>query len=144
MANKLQCLSPEEIMKRLTDAGVLPTAQRLAIAQYVLCEADHPTAEEVEEGVKNKLPMVSKATVYNTLGKLVEVGLLREVRSPHEESLRYDGNLEPHHHFIDRDTGEIVDIGFGDVEISNIDSLKRKFKIEHLTVTIEGSRRSRG
>jgi len=144
MANKLQCLTTEEIAKRLTDAGVTPTSQRLAIAQYVLCEADHPTAEEVETGVKNKLPMVSKATVYNTLGKLLEVGMLREVRSPHEESLRYDGNIEPHHHFIDRETGEIVDISFGDVEITNIESLKRKFKIENLSVTIEGSRRQRG
>lgn len=144
MANKLQCLSPSEIMRRLVDAGVTPTSQRLAIAQYVLCEADHPTAEQVEIGVKAKLPMVSKATVYNTLGKLVEVGLLRELRSPREESLRYDGNIEAHHHFIDRDTGEIVDISFADVEINNIDNLKRKFKIENLSVTIEGSRRTRG
>ena len=148
MAGKLhgqqqQCLTNEEIVARLEGAGVAPTAQRVAIAQFVLCEADHPTADEVEQGVKSKLPVVSRATVYNTLNKLVEAGLLRELRTPFEESLRYDGNITPHHHFIDRESREIIDIAFDDVEISNIDSLKRKYRIDKLCVTIEGSRKSK-
>ena len=134
-----QCLSPQEIAARLEDVGVQPTAQRLAIARYVLCEADHPTAEQIETAVKATLPMVSRATIYNTVRKLVEVGLLCEVKTPHSEAVRFDGNVEPHHHFIDRDTGRIYDLDFDAVEISNLDKLGRKFKIDRVSVTLEGT-----
>jgi len=121
------------------DAGVAPTAQRIAVAQYVMCEGDHPTAEEVANAVRTRLPMISRATIYNTLGRLVEVGLLREVRVPHDESLHYDGNLDPHHHLIDKGSGEIVDLDFNEVQIANLDLLRERYRFDKLVVTIEGT-----
>ena len=59
--------------------GVQPSAQRLAVAAYVLDTDEHPSAEEVLYQAKARLPMISRATVYNTLNLFVEKGLMREL-----------------------------------------------------------------
>ena len=47
---KNNCLSMAEIEEKLKKSGVAATAQRIAICKYVLCEADHPTAEDIKIG----------------------------------------------------------------------------------------------
>jgi|TARA_B100001964_G_scaffold206259_1_gene237207 Fur family iron response transcriptional regulator len=133
-----QAVTDDELKQRLTDAGVGLTNQRLAIARFVLCEADHPTANEVYEQIETTLLVVSKATVYNTLGLLVEAGLLCEVRCGPQDSVRYDGNTEPHHHLRDQVTGRLIDIPYDEIEIANLDALKERYKVKRIMVTIDG------
>src|SRR5579872_2031506 len=97
---KRPMLPPEELEDRLRGAGVQPTAQRLAIARYVLCETQHATAEDVKKWADKALPKVSLATVYNTLGALVRAGLLKELKFPHSGRAVYDDNVSHHYHFI--------------------------------------------
>lgn len=104
------CLTPQEIASRLQEAGIQPTAQRIAVCQYVLCEADHPTADGVKTWVDANFPKMSLATIYNTLNLLVQAGLLAERRFPHQESAVYDANMESHFHFLDEATGTIIDL----------------------------------
>ncbi|MEZ4820707.1 MAG: transcriptional repressor [Bdellovibrionota bacterium] len=70
-------MTSEEIKTRLSLAGVNPTAQRIAICRFVLCDADHPTADDVKTWADKNFPMVSRATVYNTLNTLVQVKILK-------------------------------------------------------------------
>ncbi|MHC4923497.1 MAG: Fur family transcriptional regulator, partial [Planctomycetota bacterium] len=65
---------------RLREAGIRPSAQRLAIAEVVLQGEHHFTADEVHDAARRRVPAVSLATVYNSLHLFVERGLLREVR----------------------------------------------------------------
>lgn len=99
-----------DFKERLIEAGLQVSAPRLAIAGYVLSTEDHPTAEEVKTEVDKFFPTISLATVYNTLNLFVEKGLLRSLRDPHSESIRYDCNMDPHHHFFDEKTGRLMDI----------------------------------
>lgn len=115
---KPHCLTPHEIEFRLTQAGVRPTAQRIAIAQFVLCSADHPTAEDVKNWTDKNFPKLSMATVYNTLAVLVQAGLLREFRLPHSASVIYDQNIETHNHFLDEKSGKLYDLPAGEVSVS--------------------------
>ena len=62
----------------LKDHGIKPSAQRVAVAQYVLHTDEHPSADEVWTRVKKHFPLVSRATIYNTLHLFVEKGLLRQ------------------------------------------------------------------
>ena len=133
-----QAMTDDELKQRLTDVGVGLTNQRLAIARFVLCEADHPTANEVYEQIETTLSVVSKATVYNTLGLFVEAGLLCEVRCGPQDPIRYDGNTEPHHHLRDQGTGRLIDIPYDDIEIANLDALKERYKVKRIMVTIDG------
>ena len=62
----------------LMDHGINPSAQRVAVAQYVLHTDEHPSADEVWTRVRKRFPHVSRATIYNTLNLFVEKGLLRQ------------------------------------------------------------------
>lgn len=118
---KMSCLSPSEIAGRLKEKGVQATMQRVAICQYVLCEADHPTAEEVYQWTQKNsdkfLAQISLATVYNTLGTLVEVGILKEYRLSHTDKVIYDNNVTHHYHFLDEDSGKVMDVHPEDLRI---------------------------
>jgi Fur family transcriptional regulator, iron response regulator len=130
------CLSPQQIERKLTEAGVNPTAQRIAIARYVLCEADHPTAEEVKAWADKNFPKMSLATVYNTLGTLVKAGLLKELKLGHSESVIYDDRVTDHYHFLDEATGKLHDLMPGDIEVRP--KLKKNFKVLGVEVLLKG------
>ncbi len=134
-------LTIDDVRDRLRSAGIATTAQRLAVTRFVLTTRSHPTAKEVLEEVRANAPKVSQATVYNTLNKLVEAGLVVALRGGHDDSVRYDGNTEPHHHLLDARSSRPIDISFDEIEIANIEELERTYQIDRITVTIEGKRR---
>lgn len=131
------CLTPEEIESRLRQAGLRVTPQRLAVARYVLCEAEHPTAEQVKAWADAHDYRMSLATVYNTLSSLVKAGLLLEVKLPHLGRTVYDDNTTDHYHFLDRRTGQLWDVNPGDVAVEP--RLGRHIEIERIHVMIEGT-----
>ncbi|WII73710.1 Fur family transcriptional regulator [Bdellovibrio sp. 22V] len=130
------CLSTNEIQERLQSAGVQPTLQRMAICKYVLCEADHPTADDVKAWADANLGKISQATVYNTLNTLVDAGILKEFRFNHSEKVVYDCNTHDHFHFVDEKTGKIYDIDPEDVKIDI--SIPKKFKIKDIKLIFKG------
>lgn len=133
---KTVCLTPQEIEKALVEKKIQPTAQRIAICRYVLCEADHPTADQVKEWADKNFPKISLATVYNTLNILVEAGLLLEVKLDHTDKVMYDNNIVHHHHFLDEESGKLFDIDPADIEVSA--NLKKKFKIRDIKLVLRG------
>src|SRR5687768_7170431 len=98
-----------DVIATLTEHGIQPSAQRVAVARYVLTTDEHPSADQVFAKVKDALPVLARATVYNTLNLLVEKGLLRELILA-EGRVVFDPKIEPHHHFVDDETGAIQDI----------------------------------
>ncbi|MBL9039774.1 MAG: transcriptional repressor [Archangium sp.] len=102
--------------------GVQPSAQRVAVAEYVLTTDQHPSADDVLERVQVSFPMVSRATVYNTLNLFVEKGLLRSLVLS-EGKVVFDPKLERHHHFIDEDTGRIEDVPWKSVQVGEVSRL---------------------
>jgi Fur family transcriptional regulator, iron response regulator len=125
---------------RLRDHGVQPTAQRVAVAEYALQTDEHPSAEQVYARVRERFPMVSRATVYNTLNLLVEKGLLRQLTLA-EGRVVFDPNMERHHHFIDEATGTIHDVPWPMVKVSKLDELP-DFEVREYQVVMRGKRRS--
>lgn len=105
----LQLLSETEATERLAAFDILPTPQRVKIAQVLLVRDQHVSAEQVLERVNEVENCVSKATVYNTLGLFARKGILREVIVD-PTRVFYDTNSCPHHHFYHVDTGELQDI----------------------------------
>jgi Fur family transcriptional regulator, iron response regulator len=124
----------------LEGRGVQPSAQRVAIAQYVLHTDDHPSADQVFAKVKRSFPMVSRATVYNTLNLFVEKGLLR-AHVLAEGKVVFDPNLAPHHHFIDDDTGAIHDVAWEAVQVSRMESIT-DFDVSSYQVVMHGKKKA--
>jgi Fe2+ or Zn2+ uptake regulation protein len=132
-------MSPD-LVQRLKDAGIQPSAQRLAVADYVLATEEHPSADQVLARVQSAVPMLSRATVYNTLNLFVEKGLLRQLVLA-EGRVVFDPRLERHHHFIDDETGQIEDIPWEAVRVGDATRLEG-YEVTEYMVVMRGRRLS--
>lgn len=119
----MSTVSHQDLIEKLEHAGIRPSAQRVAIAAYVLSTEDHPSADEVWNRVKAEFPMVSRATVYNTLQLFREHGLVQQLVLA-EGSVVFDPKVEPHHHFVDDETGAIHDIPWTALRVGKVDELE--------------------
>ena len=98
------------------------TRQRERLLELLRASEDHPTAAELYQAAQRELPNLSLGTVYRNLDVLVSEGLIEAV--PCEGgAARYDGNPEPHHHFICEQCGHILD-----VEVTLPDELQRSLR----------------
>ena len=136
---KTSCLTIPEIEKLLRSNKVQPSAQRIAICRYVLCEADHPTVEDVKSWADKNFPRMSLATVYNTLNLLANVGLVRQLRFPHLDKAVFDANMEPHHHLIDDESGQIIDVPIDAVNVET--SISKTYDIHGTSIIFNGTRK---
>ena len=80
-------------------SGVKLTHQRLEIFREVASSLDHPDAESVFRAVRRRLPTLSLDTVYRTLWMLNDLGLITTL-GPRRERVRFDANLDHHHHYV--------------------------------------------
>ena len=122
----------------LKNNGINPSAQRVAVAQYVLHTDEHPSADEVWTRVRELFPHVSRATVYNTLNLFVAKGLLRQFVLT-EGRVVFDPKTEDHHHFIDEDSGKIHDVPWDAVKVSNVSKLAG-FEVREYQVVMRGKK----
>jgi Fur family transcriptional regulator, iron response regulator len=129
------------VVEILAAHGIQPSAHRVAVAQYVLTTHDHPSAERVWDRVRDRFPMISRATVYNTLNLFVEKGLLRELHLA-ADSVVFDPKMDRHHHLIDDETGKIHDVAWNQVEVKNIKNVGN-YEINEYQVVMHGKRRKR-
>lgn len=90
-------------------AGVKLTHQRLEIFRELARHDDHPDVETVFRAVRERVPTVSLDTVYRTLWLLHDLGLVATL-GPRRDTLRFDINLDPHHHFVCLRCGAVRDL----------------------------------
>jgi Fe2+ or Zn2+ uptake regulation protein len=123
---------PEEI------AGLRMTRQRQEVYRILQHERNHPTANDVFMRVKDRLPNISLATVYNCLEALVQHGIIRQVNFERESS-RYCPNLKEHGHFHDAATGVIHDVDFKEgINLADVLVLPPGALIEDVEITLRG------
>ena len=101
---------PAELLR---EHGVRVTAQRLAVMRAV-SEGPHGTAHDVAELVRSEIGAISLQAVYDTLGVLVEKGILRRIQ-PAGSPARYEDRTgdDHHHHLVCRVCGRMVDVPSG-------------------------------
>lgn len=88
-----------EVQKYLTEHGVKPSVQRIAIMDYLLTHKTHPTADEIFQDLRESIPTLSKTTVYNTVKILAEQQAILALNTG-EANVRYDGDISDHAHFF--------------------------------------------
>ncbi|WKV70173.1 transcriptional repressor [Streptomyces sp. PCS3-D2] len=99
-----------ELLERLRGRGWRLTSQRRVVAEVLDGEHVHLTADEVHARAARRLPEISRAGVYNTLGELVALGEVAELAA-HGRAKRYDPNAHrPHHHLVCSGCGLIRDV----------------------------------
>jgi Fur family transcriptional regulator, stress-responsive regulator len=100
---------PAEPADLLRQHGYRVTVQRLAVWRAVAAEP-HGTAEAVAETVRAELGLISLQAVYDVLGVLVDVGLIRRIQ-PAGSPARFEARVsDNHHHAICRVCGRTADV----------------------------------
>ena len=104
------------------------TPQRDAVLQVILAREDHPTANEIFEAARQRLPTISYATVYNSLRYLKGAGLVHEIKFGDSAS-RYDRETDRHDHAICNSCGKLVDFDLTQTaELMQAAARKSRFK----------------
>ena len=88
--------------------GLKLTHQRIEIYRTLASTDEHPDAEAIYRRVRTRIPSISRDTVYRNLRHLAEQGLAAVVGMSHER-LRFDANMNHHHHFVCTRCGLIRD-----------------------------------
>lgn len=125
-----------EIRRKLQQAGLRPTRQRVALAELLFRQGNrHLAAEDLHsEAVGAGVP-VSLATVYNTLHQFTEAGMLR-ILSIEGSRTYFDTNTSDHHHFFVEDEGEVLDVPVSGLAVSNIPEPPEGMEVANIDVVI--------
>lgn len=115
-------MSRSDILEQFERHTILPTPQRVMIAELLLPEPQHLSAEQIITRLRKTGSTVSKATVYNTLNLFGERGLVKELCVDPKRRF-YDSRTSLHHHFYNVDTGELIDIDQDQVDFSQLPEL---------------------
>ena len=116
------------------------TAQRAAIMEYLDGNKSHPSIMDIYNAVSKKLSTISMATVYNTMALLKEEGLVRELPAVFGNGVRFDPDLNPHHHLICNKCSTFVDVDLRDIHHSMLlsDQQRQGFDVEEISIKIYG------
>jgi Fur family transcriptional regulator, peroxide stress response regulator len=115
------------------------TRQRGLVLELVRAKDVHPTAAEVFEEARRRMPEISFATVYNSLRYLKQVGLVREIASFGKGASRYDSETYRHDHAICSGCGKLVDFDLpGTVALTRAAARASRFQPESIHLTLYG------
>lgn len=120
------------------ETGLKLTHQRLEIFRELAASEEHPDAETIYRAVQQRVPTVSLDTVYRTLWMLHDLGLVRML-GPKGEGLRFDANLDQHHHFCCVRCGLVRD--FESTELDDLrvpDAVRRLGRVVDAHVEVRG------
>ena len=130
-------------IEKLRSSGLRPTKQRIKICKLLFNRKKtfHFTINDLFKILKNETKQkISLATIYNTVHSFEKKGYLKEI-SINKDKSYFDTNTSNHHHFLDMNTNELIDLKSEDVH--NIKIKKKipgkKIKSIEVLVKIENS-----
>ena len=130
-------------IEKLRSSGLRPTKQRIKICKLLFDRKKtfHFTINDISKTLKKETSdKISLATIYNTIHSFKKKGYLKEISINREKSY-FDTNTSNHHHFLDVNTNELIDLKNQDVH--NIKIKKRipgkKINSIEVLVKIENS-----
>ena len=83
--------------------------KRDAILEYLRSTKAHPSAELIYTDLKPQIPDLAMGTVYRNLTLFKEQGLVSSVATVSGVE-RFDGNTDPHVHFICQNCNAVIDL----------------------------------
>ena len=84
-----------------------------------MTRTDHPTAETIYENLRKEYPKISLGTVYRNLSLLTDLGEIQTISTGVGPD-RFDGNADPHYHFICKKCGRVLDLKMKGMEHINL------------------------
>ena len=125
-------------LERLRSSGLRPTKQRLTICKVLFDGKNtfHFTIDNLKKKIeKNTNSKISLATIYNTVHAFKNNGYLKEISLQGNKTF-FDTNVANHHHFFDKDLGNLIDIKNEDILVSKLPIAPKGKKIKKVEITI--------
>ena len=85
------------------------TKQREVIIEELKGVTTHPTADQIYEMVRKRLPKISIGTVYRNLDILSKLNMIQKIEWGGTQK-RFDGNIENHYHVRCKVCGKVEDL----------------------------------
>ena len=128
----------EQLRSAAREAGLKLTHQRLEIFRELAGTEEHPDAETLHRAVQQRVPTVSLDTVYRTLWMLHDLGLVTTL-GPRGDGVRFDANLDRHHHYCCVRCGLVRDFESDELDGLPVpDSVKRLGSVVDSHVEVRG------
>ena len=121
----------------LTQQGIKPSVQRLAVMDYLMRYRSHPSADEIYNALVESIPTLSKTTVYNTLKLFVEQGAAIMLTID-ERNTKFDADTTPHAHFFCRRCTRVYDLPVEAKKLLQSTELPEGFKGEETALYVKG------
>jgi Fur family transcriptional regulator, peroxide stress response regulator len=99
----------ESVVRSCRAGGLAMTVQRRAVLEALSVRHDHPTADQIYEAVRGRVPGISRTTVYRVLETFLRIGVARRVSQP-GAAVRFEARTDGHHHLVCRRCGRIDDV----------------------------------
>ena len=128
-----------EFVEKLRSVGLRPTKQRLKICKILFDREKtfHFTINDLQKIIKKIIEeKVSLATIYNTVHSFKKKGYLKEISINSDKSY-YDTNITNHHHFLDEETNELLDLDDNDISNLKIKKTLPGKKIKSIEVLVK-------
>ncbi|MCZ6639929.1 MAG: Fur family transcriptional regulator [Candidatus Dadabacteria bacterium] len=129
----------EKLIGLSKEKGLKLTPQRMVIFRILSESKQHVTVDQVYKRARVEYPMLSPATVYRNMEQMVETGLLTHLELS-GASMRYDTNLDEHHHFVCSKCGKVTDVYLDNIKYSLDESRSAlgKAQINSLDLHLQG------
>jgi Fur family ferric uptake transcriptional regulator len=111
------------------------TRQRQLILDEIRKLKTHPTADEMYQILREKMPRISLGTVYRNLETLSKTGFLRKIDVGGTQK-RFDGDISEHYHVRCMNCSRVDDL-FIDYDMSLAKKAKRATDFKILRHNIE-------
>lgn len=85
------------------------TNQRKIILEELGKVTSHPTADQIYQMVRRRMPRISLGTVYRNLEILSQGGTILKLEMGGSQR-RFDGQIAPHYHIRCKECGEVQDL----------------------------------
>jgi Fur family ferric uptake transcriptional regulator len=85
------------------------TKQRQVILEELCKVTSHPTADEMYQMIRKRLPKISLGTVYRNLEILSELGMVLKLDVGGTQK-RFDANVDNHYHARCKECGAVSDV----------------------------------
>ena len=129
-------LHVKKALEMLKSSPLKITNQRVSLLNILFKEGNkHFSAEDVYKEVGKDGLKISLATIYNCLNQFTTHGILKMVKVS-SDKVYFDTNLESHHHFFCKSSGELTDIDSKKVYISKFPKIPKGKKLNSIEVIV--------
>jgi Fur family ferric uptake transcriptional regulator len=134
--------SPENKFREYLASRPTPqrfTEQQRELVEHVFARHSHFDVDQLIENLKAAGKNVSRATVYRTLSKLVDAGLLRRIELGSRTVFDHDYGYPAHDHMVCEECGAMIEFQSEDVDAALREVVSRhQFRANTRSLVIRG------